>query len=131
MPAEKKYFERVAVIAHPQLDEAAQEAAQVAAYLNLHGIFSSQGYLQDEILYTGIKNKEYDLIIALGGEGFTVATLETYKTFFFPNKPRGKFAGMPITNPEYLTKRKAFIPLYFGIWAIVLAHLVMGLVSRA
>jgi len=69
MPAEKKYFERVAVIAHPQLDEAAQEAAQVAAYLNSHGIFSSQGYLQDEILYTGIKNKEYDLIIALGGDG--------------------------------------------------------------
>lgn len=69
MPAEKRYFERVAVIAHPQLDVAAQEAAQVAAYLNLQGIFSSQGYLQDEILYTAIKNKEYDLIIALGGDG--------------------------------------------------------------
>ena len=69
--------------------------------------------------------------IALAGEGFTVASIETYKTFFFPNKPRGKFAGMPVTNPEYLTKRKAFIPLYFGIWAVVLVHLAIGIAQRA
>jgi hypothetical protein len=59
------------------------------------------------------------LVIAMAGLGFTIATIETYKTFFFPNKPRGKFAGMPVTNPEMLTKRKGFVPIYAGIWAAV------------
>ncbi|HSJ64623.1 MAG TPA: hypothetical protein VK922_12085 [Gemmatimonadaceae bacterium] len=63
------------------------------------------------------------LIIALGGEGFTVATLETYKTFFFPNKPRGKWTGKPIRYPEMLRRRQYFLPLYVGIWVgIVVAY---------
>jgi hypothetical protein len=56
--------------------------------------------------------------------------IETYKTFFFPNKPRGKFAGKPILHPQYLEFRKKFVPAYFGIWALVLGHLVWGLVGR-
>ncbi len=63
-------------------------------------------------------------VLAIAAEGFTVMSIETYKTFGFPNKPRGKFAGKPITHPEYLTFRKNFLPLYFGIWALVLGHLV-------
>jgi len=69
--------------------------------------------------------------IALAGEGFTVAAIETYKTFFFPNKPRGKFAGMPITHPSTSRSGVRFVPLYFGIWAIVLVHLVLGIVQRS
>ena len=69
-------------------------------------------------------------IIAIAAEGFTVAAIETYKTFFFPNKPRGKFAGKPILHPEHLERRKKFLPLYFGIWAIVAAHFVWGLAVR-
>jgi hypothetical protein len=65
--------------------------------------------------------------IAIAAEGFTVASIETYKTFCFPNKPRGKFAGKPIHYPEYLEKRRSFIPLFFGIWALVLGHLVVAL----
>jgi len=61
-------------------------------------------------------------IIAIAAEGFTVASIETYKTFFFPNKPRGKFAGKPILHPEYLQFRKNFVPLYAGIWALVIVH---------
>jgi hypothetical protein len=61
-------------------------------------------------------------VIAIAAEGFTVASIETYKTFFFPNKPRGKFAGKPILHPEYLRSRKNFVPLYAGIWVIVIAH---------
>jgi hypothetical protein len=61
-------------------------------------------------------------VIAIAAEGFTVASIETYKTFFFPNKPRGKFAGKPILHPEYLEKRRAFVPLYAGIWALVIVH---------
>ncbi len=63
-------------------------------------------------------------VLAIAAEGFTVAAIETYKTFCFPNKPRGKFAGKPILHPQYLTFRQNFIPLYFGIWAIVLGHMI-------
>jgi hypothetical protein len=67
------------------------------------------------------------VVLAIAAEGFTVAAIETYKTFVFPNKPRGKWAGKPILHPEYLTIRQKFLPLYFGIWALVLVHLVWGL----
>jgi hypothetical protein len=64
------------------------------------------------------------LIIALAGEGFTVATLETYKTFFFPNKPRGKWTGKPILYPRMLETRQYFLPLYIGIWVgIVVSYI--------
>jgi hypothetical protein len=59
------------------------------------------------------------LHIALCGLGYTVATIETYKTFFFPNKPRGKFAGKPILFPRFLTWRYRFAPLYVAIWAAI------------
>jgi hypothetical protein len=60
-------------------------------------------------------------LAATGGLGFTVATLETYKTFFFPSKPRGKFAGKPIRFPTMLVRRNWFVPLYAGIWVVLLA----------
>jgi hypothetical protein len=66
-------------------------------------------------------------VLAIAAVGFTVMGIETYKTFFFPNKPRGKFAGKPILHPQYLEFRKGFVPLYFGIWILVLGHLVWGL----
>lgn len=56
------------------------------------------------------------ILIAIGGVGFSVATLETYKTFFFPSKPRGKFAGKPIDHPEMLRRRNLAVPLYVAIW---------------
>lgn len=61
------------------------------------------------------------LLAALGGAGYSVATIETYKTFFFPSRPRGKFAGKPVLFPDLLRTRQRFIPLYAGIWAVVVA----------
>jgi len=55
-------------------------------------------------------------LIALCAVGFTVATLETYKTFFFPSTPRGKFAGKPVLYPGMLRRRQYFVPLYALIW---------------
>jgi hypothetical protein len=69
------------------------------------------------------------VVLAIAAEGFTVASIETYKTFFFPHKPRGKFAGKPILHPEYLTFRYRFVPLYAGIWLLVFAHLAWALAS--
>jgi len=67
------------------------------------------------------------LFIALCGLGYTVATIETYKTFFFPNKPRGKFAGKPILFPDLLRWRYRFAPLYAAIWIAVLVNLGLAL----
>lgn len=64
------------------------------------------------------------LLITLAATGYTIAAIETYKTFFFPSTPRGKFAGMPIRFPEMLQRRKRFVPLYVAIWAGVLAAIV-------
>ena len=60
------------------------------------------------------------LLIALAALGYERATIETYKTFFFPNKPRGKFAGKPINFPDMLTRRYRFVPVYVGIWLAVI-----------
>ena len=61
------------------------------------------------------------LLMAVGAIGFERATAETWKTFFFPSKPRGKFSGKPITHPEMLHRRRYFVPVYVAIWAIVIA----------
>jgi hypothetical protein len=66
------------------------------------------------------------LAMLMGALGFTIATLETYKTFFFPSKPRGKFAGKPIVFPEMLQRRKAFVPVYAAIWVLIVAGFVLA-----
>ncbi len=53
--------------------------------------------------------------------GFERGTAETYKTFFFPSVPRGKFAGKPISSPGMLTRRHSFVPVYVAICAVVVA----------
>ncbi|RMF56064.1 MAG: hypothetical protein D6748_14295 [Calditrichaeota bacterium] len=69
------------------------------------------------------------LFISMGGLGYTIGTIETYKTFFFPSKPRGKFAGKEIKFPEMLEKRQRFIPLYAGIWLIVIVTIIIAFLS--
>ncbi|MFQ5676149.1 MAG: hypothetical protein ACE5G1_09650 [bacterium] len=66
------------------------------------------------------------LFICFGALGYTIGTIETYKTFFFPSKPRGKFAGMPINFPEMLKKRQYFVPLYVAIWVAVITTIVVA-----
>lgn len=66
------------------------------------------------------------LLIICAALGYTIATLETYKTFLFPSKPRGKFAGKPILRPEMLERRKKFAVLYAGIWLFLIAHFVLA-----
>jgi hypothetical protein len=70
------------------------------------------------------------VVIALGAEGFTVATLETYKTFFFPSKPRGKFAGKPVHFPDMLRLRQRFLPLYVFIWVTVVGGFLAAFMQR-
>ena len=55
------------------------------------------------------------VVLAIAAEGFTVASIETYKTFFFPNKPRGKFAGQRVQRAvlaeEVLTLHRDYFRL--------------------
>ncbi|MEM6318776.1 MAG: hypothetical protein AAF960_13975, partial [Bacteroidota bacterium] len=67
------------------------------------------------------------LIITMCSIGFTIASIETYKTFFFLDRPRGKFQGKPILFPEMLQSRRKFIPLYVTIWILVGICFVLGL----
>lgn len=67
------------------------------------------------------------VLVTLAATGFCVATTETYKTFFFPSVPRGKFAGMPVHFPDMLRRRQPFILLYAAIWLVVLGALVVAL----
>jgi len=69
------------------------------------------------------------LYLAMASLGFERATVETYKTFFFPNKPRGKFAGKPVTHPEMLRRRVPFAYLYAAIWLGVLASYATALTA--
>ncbi len=70
------------------------------------------------------------LFIGLAAIGFTVATIETYKTFFFPSKPRGKFAGKPILHAEMLERRQRFVPIYAAIWLGIIGLLVAGFLTQ-
>jgi len=67
------------------------------------------------------------VLVTLAATGFCVATTETYKTFFFPSVPRGKFAGMPVHFPDMLRRRQPFIVLYATIWLVVLVALFVAL----
>jgi hypothetical protein len=69
------------------------------------------------------------LFLALAGVGYSVATWETYKTFFFPSKPRGKFAGMPVRYPALREWRFRFVPIYVIIWFLVIGAFVASCVG--
>jgi hypothetical protein len=67
------------------------------------------------------------LVMIMAALGYTIATLETYKTFFFPSKPRGKFAGKPILFPDMLARRQRFVPVYAAIWLLIVTGFVLAL----
>lgn len=65
-----------------------------------------------------------DLVtIMLAATGYTVAATETWKTFFFPSRPRGKFAGKPVLFPDMLRLRQRVVPVYAAVWLVVLGSL--------
>lgn len=65
----------------------------------------------------------------IAAAGLERGTAETYKTFFFPSRPRGKFAGKPVSHPEMLVRRRYFVPLYVAICAAVLLTGALALVQ--
>ncbi len=61
--------ECVAVAAHPQITEAAPEAEKIALALQQHGLKADWGLMDNESLRRRVQDKEFDLLIALGGDG--------------------------------------------------------------
>ena len=62
-------FKRIAIIAHPKLTGAAAEAESIAQALAVYGIQTATGFLYDETLHRRVKAGDFDLLIALGGDG--------------------------------------------------------------
>lgn len=60
---------RIAILAHPQVDEALKEAANIADTLQSFGIKNACGPLYDAELRRRLEAGEFDLVIALGGDG--------------------------------------------------------------
>ena len=69
------------------------------------------------------------IVITCCSLGFTIASIETYKTFFFPSRPRGKFQGKPILFPEMLEFRKGFAYLFVGVWIFVIVNAVRAFMA--
>ena len=62
-------FQQIAVAAHPKLPEAIDEAEKIANYIKDQNIQAVHGLLYDENLSQRVIAKEFDLLIALGGDG--------------------------------------------------------------
>ncbi len=69
MNASPLKIESIVIAAHPKVPRAEQLAPLVAYYLEESGIEAFQSSLYDERLRERVKNKEFDLMIALGGDG--------------------------------------------------------------
>jgi NAD+ kinase len=62
-------FNRIAIIAHPKLPGAAVEADHIAQALSAYGVHTETGFLYDETIHQRVKLGDFDLLIALGGDG--------------------------------------------------------------
>lgn len=61
--------ERIGVLAHPEIPEALDVAKNVADFLRGAGLQATNGSLFEEDLQKAVLNRDFDLIIALGGDG--------------------------------------------------------------
>src|SRR4030066_2125956 len=69
MEEEKKPINRIAIVGHQKLPDVETEAEVIAAFLKEKGIETQHGYLYDEAIYRRVKQGEFDLLVALGGDG--------------------------------------------------------------
>lgn len=61
--------QRIVVTGHPKLAESLEEAANISAYLKELGQISPHGSLYDEKLRKRVHAGDFDLLIAVGGDG--------------------------------------------------------------
>ncbi len=61
--------EKIAVMANPSIADALFVAREVADFLNEKGVQAAAGSLYDDDLRQAVNRREFDLVIALGGDG--------------------------------------------------------------
>ena len=69
MPPPQPTPQHVAIVAHPKIVDSIQEAERIAEYLRSQGVSTAVGFLYNEALHSRINAKEFDLLIAVGGDG--------------------------------------------------------------
>lgn len=62
-------LKRIAVVAHPKVEDAVEVAKLVADYLEKQGVEIASGLVSDEAIQRDVKSGKFDLLIALGGDG--------------------------------------------------------------
>jgi hypothetical protein len=62
-----------------------------------------------------------DLVtVGFSALGYSIATIETHKKFLSSDSAPGKFTGKAERFPEMRQHRRRFVPVYVGVWALVL-----------
>jgi NAD+ kinase len=69
MPKPPFIPQRIVVAAHPRMAEAITEAEVIANHIRGRGLAALSGTLDDASLRKRVKNTEFDLLIAVGGDG--------------------------------------------------------------
>lgn len=69
MTLSKPENKRIAVVYHPKLAGADEEARLISNYLQEQGVYVITSSLSDESLHEQVKTGGFDLLIALGGDG--------------------------------------------------------------
>jgi NAD+ kinase len=68
-PEKNESIKRIAIVGHQKLPNTMKEAGEISAFLNAKGVETQQGFLYDEAIYRRAKLGEFDVLIALGGDG--------------------------------------------------------------
>jgi NAD+ kinase len=69
MPEGVSGFQHIAVAPHPEISVAVEETEHIVSFLRDRGIRVSSGFLDDEALPKKVAAGDFDLLIALGGDG--------------------------------------------------------------
>lgn len=66
---EHKPIRKIAILGAQNLPDTEKESVAIAAFLNQRGIETLHGFLYDEAMYRQVKQGEFEILIALGGDG--------------------------------------------------------------
>jgi NAD+ kinase len=69
MPEEPSSFQHIAVAPHPEISVAVEESEQIVSFLGEQDLRVTFGLLYDETLHQQIVAGDFDLLIAVGGDG--------------------------------------------------------------
>lgn len=69
MSSSSPTFHHIAIVPHPEIDVAVKETEHILSFLRNQDIHVSSGLLDDDKIRNQIINGEFDLLVALGGDG--------------------------------------------------------------